>query len=257
MSKQIIKAFPEEQRMVPADTSMYEVLNVSEFFMDTIQGEGVNTGVPAAFLRLQDCTLNCLWCDTTEVWRQGNPYTHEELFQMMEDLGLIRDLDVGDVHLVLTGGSPLKQQMSLINFFETFESKYGFIPYVEIENECVLPPHPSLINYISCWNNSPKLSNSGNSKVARYKPKILKQLSMLDDSWFKFVISKKEDWDEIYEDFVRNAYVFQHQIILMPEGADRETLFRNQEFVVEMAIRHNVRYSTREHVILWDKATGV
>lgn len=258
MSKQIIKAFPEEQRMVPKETSMYEVLNISEFFMDTIQGEGINTGVPAAFLRLQDCTLNCVWCDTTEVWRQGNPYTHEELFSAMEQFDLIdKLLPKKGHHLVLTGGSPLKQQISLINFLESFESKYGFRPFVEIENECTLKPHRSLLGYINCWNNSPKLSSSGNSKVARHKPEIIHELSKLDNAWFKFVISAPEDWQEIQMDFIDTGLIHKSQIILMPEGATRKELHDKAPTVVEMAVDLGVRYSTREHIVLWDFATGV
>ena len=37
-------------------------LQVSEFFSHTIQGEGINIGKPAVFLRMQSCTMNCVWC---------------------------------------------------------------------------------------------------------------------------------------------------------------------------------------------------
>lgn len=64
-------------------------LEVAEFFADTIQGENF-VGYPSTFLRLQHCTQNCVWCDTQEVWRYGNPYTYNELFSMMEEADLIR-----------------------------------------------------------------------------------------------------------------------------------------------------------------------
>ena len=31
---------------------------------ETIQGEGVFTGVPSVFIRLQECAVGCSWCDT-------------------------------------------------------------------------------------------------------------------------------------------------------------------------------------------------
>jgi 7-carboxy-7-deazaguanine synthase len=257
MSKQIIKAHPEEQRVMPMDVSMYDILNVSEFFFDTIQGEGINIGKPAAFLRLQDCTLNCVWCDTTEVWREGNPYTHRELMEKIAAVGLDSKLLRGGQHLVVTGGSPLKQQRQLIRFFEEFQSYFGFTPYVEIENECVLRPLPQLKQYIACWNNSPKLSNSGNSNIARYKPAIIHETASLENSWFKFVISDETDWEEIQSDFIDACLISKKQIILMPEGADRNELILNQQMAVDMAVTHNVRYCSREHIILWDKKTGV
>ncbi|MFW6272198.1 MAG: hypothetical protein ACOC2U_00245 [bacterium] len=440
MSKQLIKAFPEEQRPLP-DKPMTEVLNVSEFFYDTIQGEGINTGVPAIFLRLQDCTLNCIWCfgvkpgrrvprvttlnrsnkkinevkvgdtlltfdektkklvetkvkkvisrkvtkwreikientiyyvtpehpffmtdgslktadklktgdeiyhssskqkmsylmkknnpmydkelvekskintdwqklvalngfkviynkevdittdkyygksygpkelevfnlscapyntylvdnmwvhncDTTEVWRQGNPYSIQELTKKMYDHGVIDRMKHGH-HLVLTGGSPLKQQFQLVKFLEHIEKNFNFKPYVEIENECTLKPHPSFIYHISCWNNSPKLSNSLNTTISRYKPEVLELLSNLTNSWFKFVITEESEWEEIERDFLKPGLILNEQIILMPEGEDRTSLNRSKQLVVEMAIKHSVRYCSREHIVLWDKATGV
>ncbi len=35
---------------------------------ETIQGEGVFTGVPAVFVRLQECPVGCAWCDTKQTW---------------------------------------------------------------------------------------------------------------------------------------------------------------------------------------------
>lgn len=233
-------------------------LEVSEFFCDTIQGEGVNMGSPAAFLRLQHCTLNCAWCDTQEVWKEGNPYSFDELFRLMEDsaFALIGKLWSGQ-HLVITGGSPLKQQMQLINFIEEFIRRYDFKPYIEIENECTIMPAPALIKLVDCWNNSPKLANSGNSNHARFKPKVLATLSMLMNSWFKFVITNEDDWDEIETDFLKTLLMVRQQIILMPQGETRAELEANREGVLQIAIANNVRYSTREHVVIWDKKTGV
>jgi len=257
MIKTLIAAKPDFHKEVEG----LEILEVAEFFYDTIQGEGINTGCPAAFLRLQHCTLNCVWCDTEEVWRQGNPYTFEELFFLMEEWdvhtnSLICKLQQGQ-HLVITGGSPLKQQWNLINFLEVFVKKYGFKPYIEIENECTLRPSLNLIPYIDCWNNSPKLANSRNTSNSRYKPEIIKYFSNLPNSWFKFVISDITNWQEIQKYFLHKGLISYSQIILMPQGATREELEKNREFVVHLAVEKNVRYCTREHIVLWDKKTGV
>jgi len=253
MSTKIIEAFSKNQKNAEGQT---EGLNVSEFFCDTIQGEGRWIGYPAVFLRLQNCTLNCIWCDTTEVWRHGDFYTMEHLFLLMEQNNVITKLESGH-HLVLTGGSPLKQQLSLIEFFIKFQNRYQFVPMAEIENECTLTVHPVLADYIQCWNNSPKLSNSGNSRKARYKPHIISQLAELSNSWFKFVVDCEEDWQEIQMDYLDLKLIKKRQIILMPKGATRVELEQNREMVAEMAIRHSVRYCTREHIVLWDKQTGV
>ena len=249
----MIKANPDF-RKVPPDSK--DFLNISEFFCDTIQGEGINIGQPATFLRLQGCTQSCTWCDSKSIWQFGNPYTYDELFELMIKADLIRKLKRG-CHLVLTGGSPLKQQDSLFRFICKFIEKYEFKPYIEIENECTLFPTSNIISMIDCWNNSPKLSTSGNSKGLRYKPKILKFLSSLQNSWFKFVISKEEDWKEIERDFLSVNLIQKSQVILMPLGSSREELIKNREMVLKIAIGENIRYSSREQINIWDKTVGV
>jgi 7-carboxy-7-deazaguanine synthase len=249
---QIIQAFPDINRPVPV---LRPFLNVAEFFCDSIQGENF-VGVPSAFLRLQGCTCKCTWCDTTEVWHQGNPYTFLELFNLMDNVDLPRKLFEGQ-HLIITGGSPLLQQTHLIEFIKEFINLYEFKPFVEIENECTIMPEEELIKYIDLWNNSPKLENSGVSVKNRYKPEILLTLTTLKNSWFKFVISKKEDWDEIYKFFIQPGYVQKQQIVLMPEGATREELEKHRELVLKIAIENNVRYTDRLHVLYWGKKIGI
>jgi len=254
MIKQIIKA--NKSRVTAPIPEGVPFLNVSEFFFDTIQGEGVNTGCPAAFLRLQNCTMNCFWCDTASVWRHGNAFSIKDLLTMIQDSGLVYKLKFG-MHLVLTGGSPLLQQEMLQIFLIQFEMTFSFLPYLEIENECVIMPSAYMQNEITCWNNSPKLSNSGNWKGLRYNPEVLQALSKLRNSWFKFVVKDEKDVQEIEKDFVQTNYISKSQIILMPQGGDRKELEENRDYVVSLAVENNFRYCTREHVVLWDKMTGV
>ena len=42
-------------------------LKLSELF-SSIQGEGPNAGAPSVFLRLAQCNLHCVWCDTKYTW---------------------------------------------------------------------------------------------------------------------------------------------------------------------------------------------
>ncbi len=195
-------------------------------------------------------------CDSSSVWKYGNLYSFDELFKMMEESGLIEQLKNG-VHLVLTGGSPLRQQKQLESFLIEFFDKFDFLPFIEIENECTLMPSDNIINLIGQWNNSPKLENSENKKKVRYKPEVIKQLSELDNSWFKFVISEEANWNEIEEDFLKPGLIKREQIILMPEGDTREKLTLTQEMAASVAIREGVRFCNREHVVLWNKRTGV
>lgn len=42
---------------------------INEMFQ-TLQGEGVYTGVPAIFIRMQGCPVGCSWCDTKHTWEK-------------------------------------------------------------------------------------------------------------------------------------------------------------------------------------------
>jgi len=254
MVKQIITAYEDFIEYPDVQSKIH--LNVAEFFCDTIQGEGINLGHPASFLRMRDCTLNCTWCDTREVWRTGYSYTLDNIFKLIDDNGLVNKWKQGQ-HLVITGGSPLLQQASLLVFLQTMEERYGGLPYIEIENECVLFPIPKLIKYVQCWNNSPKLASSKNKFEKRYQPEVIHYMSQLQNSWFKFVVSSEEDWNEIDVGFLIPELIDRSQIILMPKGATREELELNRPFVIEMAIENGVRYATREHIVVWDKKTGI
>lgn len=251
MSQQLIKAFSNAPVF---EEHSENYLEVSEFFTDTIQGEGVYTGHPATFLRLKGCTLNCNWCDSKEVWRTGHKYSFRYLFQLLEDYQVIEKLEEGQ-HLVITGGSPLLQQNRLYAFILAFQDTYEFTPFIELENEAVLSPSLGMISVVDCWNNSPKLRSSKN--VGYFKWEILHEMGDLSNSWFKFVITSENDWKEIQANFIDSELIRKDQIILMPEGATREALQKNTAMVVELAIKYNVRYSGREHITLWNEKTGV
>ena len=249
MSRILIRSNPIIERDFVEGSN---VLRVSEFFYDTIQGEGIYVGHPAAFLRLQGCTLNCSYCDTKAIWKNGNPYTFTELFDLM-CTQLVDKLRNGQ-HLVLTGGSPLLQQKNLIVFIERFISAFKFKPFIEVENECILTPVSEFAKYVDCWNNSPKLANSG---MNGFRKIAIKETASLRNSWFKFVVNKEEDWEEINTMYIKSRLIQKHQVILMPEGTNKKELEQNRHLVVDLAIKNNVRYCSREHIVLWDTATGV
>lgn len=251
MPKTLIQQKPTFEKKVEGNKK----LAIAEMFCDTIQGEGITAGKLATFIRLQGCTLLCKWCDTLDVWPEGNEYGFIELLKLFEENDLRRKFLAREQHLVLTGGSPLKQQDRLIEFLDLFGTLYGFYPYIEVENEAVLKPKFRLTQIVSQWNNSPKLSNSGMKERVRIKPDVLKYTAGLNNSWFKFVVSSKEDWNEIEKDFL--PHISLEQVILMPEGQTQDELNKKREFVADLAISKGVRFSDRLQVTIWNKKTGV
>ncbi|MEC6815980.1 7-carboxy-7-deazaguanine synthase QueE [Photobacterium toruni] len=97
----------------------FYVYKINEVF-ETIQGEGVFTGVPAIFVRLQICPVGCSWCDTKQTWTAETEdlVSVERIMVKTEDSPLWTQLDANDIikllidqgytakHVVITGGEP-------------------------------------------------------------------------------------------------------------------------------------------------------
>lgn len=92
---------------------------VNEMF-ETIQGEGVFTGVPAVFVRLQQCPVGCAWCDTQQTW-QAEEKNQQSFAQIIVKTGespnwcsasaeqivaMYQSQAYTAKHIVITGGEP-------------------------------------------------------------------------------------------------------------------------------------------------------
>lgn len=235
-------------------------LRVSEMFY-SLQGEGRYIGIPAIFLRLAGCNVGCSFCDTKSIWTKHENYTFDQLAKYFEEpiIGnkcAIELLKERNTHLVITGGSPLLQQDALIDFLDYFMSTYHFIPIIEMENECTIKAKEELLIKVFCWNNSPKLSNSGVRFEDRFKYDALIQMRNTANSWFKFVINSPADIQEIKRTYIAQKIIRQDQVILMPEGATREELNSKRTMVAQWALVNGFMYSDRLQVILWNDKVG-
>ncbi|MDY5824276.1 MAG: 7-carboxy-7-deazaguanine synthase QueE [Candidatus Coprenecus sp.] len=258
MSRYIIS--PGQGYETASTHSTEPVLRICELFTDAFQGEGVYTGHPAIFLRLAGCHLNCKWCDTKDIWQSSTTLSVDSLISLFIRESLVDKLSRG-FHLVITGGSPLLQQDSLTKFIVGLRKCAENI-FIEMENDASLtitPQNEALLALVDCWNNSPKLASSGIPLERRYNPKAILQLGRAGtEHWFKFVISKEEEWNEIEELFLGPSLIKREKIILMPQGQTiRELTPQVKRKIAELAVGKGVRFSTRLHIDLYDDLKGV
>ncbi len=231
-------------------------IRVSETFY-SIQGEGPTVGVPAVFIRLQGCNLNCgsqsgSWvCDTVDVWKKGTQYSIADFFQdIMEKYN---HAFLAGAHLVMTGGEPLLQQAAMSEFINQFNQK----PYIEVETNGTIAPNDALIPLIDQWNVSPKLTNSGEPVDKRINTTSLEWFSMQPNSVFKFVVANTDDIDEINTSFPWVCALPIRQKYIMPAADSRELLHNQYATIIEQSKAYGYSLSQRFHLSVWDQKTGI
>ncbi len=113
----------------------------------SIQGEGVNIGVPTVFLRLALCNLRCDWCDTKYTW-DWDQYEYEKEVRDMSLSAVEEEIRrFGCRHLVITGGEPLMQARQMVPLAQSLKKLDYFI---EVEtNGTLVPPR----EFSSWWTN--------------------------------------------------------------------------------------------------------
>ncbi len=101
---------------------------------ETIQGEGVFTGVPAVFVRLQECPVGCAWCDTKQTWHAEleDEQSFDQVILKSADsptwckataqqiVAMYQAQGYTAKHIVITGGEPCIYD--LVPLTEAFES---------------------------------------------------------------------------------------------------------------------------------------
>ncbi len=227
---------------------------LSELFV-SLQGEGVSTGFPAAFVRLGNCNLTCSYCDTAYTWDDSRFDLHEELRVMgvSEVAEWISQNAPGRV--ILTGGEPLLQQNKLERLFAAVDALTPSPIFFEVETNGTVPPSPVLRKRINQWNVSPKLSSSGETEDRRLILGVLQEFASLAHASFKFVVGEERELAEL-EEVIRRFDLPRDRVLLMPEARTKEQLRNRGPQVASWASRERYRYSNRLHLELYDGRRG-
>ncbi len=243
---------------------MKKKLAISEVFY-SIQGEGKTVGIPSVFVRLGGCNLMCggmgtqfdgelhneaEWrCDSIEVWMKAQSKELNEILPK-DCIEAIKN----DAHIVLTGGEPMMQQKGLESFITYIKENINDKPFFEVETNGTILPSDFLLKEVSLWNCSPKLRNSGMDLEMTFKPEVIKCLNKYN-TIFKFVLNAEKEWNEIKKHYL--PIVDKRKVYLMPAGENQELLNGNKLKIVNLAIENYLNFTTRLHIEIWNKKTGV
>ena len=210
-------------------------MEISEVFL-SLQGEGVDIGLPTVFVRTSRCNLQCNWCDTTYSWDPGEERSVASILEEVESYGIRR--------VCISGGEPMLQAKDVTELVQELESrKYEVI----IETNGSIDLDEVLRGELTRFCMDLKCPSSGMqdrnlfTNVAKMRP----------DDVLKFVIAHQEDYIFAKKMLERNkpncAVVFQPV-----GGLDLRDL---AERVLED--RLDVRVLLQLHRFIWGDLRGV
>lgn len=186
-------------------------LLINELFA-SIQGEGVQTGIPMFFIRLQGCEVGCYFCDTKHSWRKSiasnSPYKFRDESFIIDE---IKKHNKNIYWVCITGGEPLEQDIShLLTELEL----NGYMSHVETSGTALGGDHASYIDTIDWLALSPKDLFSKKKTLDVWK-KLANEI--------KVVVTKESDID-YYIDNYYNYTDTEKPLIFQPVDNDQKLI---------------------------------
>jgi len=210
-----------------------EHMKINEIFT-SIQGEGINIGIPMTFVRVTGCNLRCKWCDTQYAYEEGQEMSLDEIYLKVEELGIPR--------VCITGGEPLiyKEITKLITKFVDD----GF--FVQLQTNGSKTIQEMLCDENLCISMDIKCPSSGMHNRMDFSN--IELLSPYDE--LKFVIADENDL--AYAKKIIEEYKPKTNVVFQPVyGTDIKMI---ADAVVEEKL--NVRVLPQLHKLIWGEVRG-
>lgn len=216
------------------------MLPINEVF-ETIQGEGIFTGVPAIFLRLQGCPIGCSWCDTKHTWNidvankieindvlakkaESDKYTELDEAQI---LALFKTQQYQAKHVVITGGEPCMYDLNLLTSM-LHDAGYS----TQIETSGTFAVKTSLDTWVTV---SPKVNMQGGYSV------LTEALDRADE--IKHPVAMQKHIDELDALLKQRTSEDECEVCLQPISQQA----RATELAMQTCIERNWRLSIQMH----------
>ena len=158
-----------------ATADLDKLLKITEIFY-SLQGEGLTSGLPTAFIRLTGCPLRCRYCDTAYAFSGG------ESLPIGQIIGQVNSYKTP--HVTVTGGEPLAQSNCLTLL--TALCDQNFQVSLETSGERDIGPVDPRVTKVM------DLKTPGSGEAHRNRLENIPLLSPVDQ--VKFVIGDREDY---------------------------------------------------------------
>lgn len=213
-------------------------MKISEIFY-SLQGEGLEIGLPTVFVRLFACDLRCTWCDTMYAV-EGRDFSDHTVPEVIDEIGQHECKRV-----CITGGEPLIQAKEVEELATELLNK-GYSILLETSGHKMPPP--------VLWTESCIISMDCKcpSSCMHEKMDFDLFLRLRPKDQLKFVIQDEADYE--YARAILNRYNIQANIIFQPtHGSELAWI---TEKVIEDKLDH-IRVLPQLHKIIWGNKRGV
>lgn len=219
-------------------------MRIAEIY-PSVQGEGLLTGVPSAFVRTSGCNLRCWFCDTPYTsWEpEGDDRPVDEILAEVERIALD--------HVVVTGGEPMLWA-ELVPLTEGLRQR-GLHVTIETAGTLFLPVACDLMSI------SPKLSNSAPNEQrdarwharherSRHVPEVVERLMQDYEYQLKFVVDSLSDCEEVEGYLAALSNLDRARAMLMPQGTEADDLARKADWLEPYCAAHGLTYCPRRQI---------
>ncbi|MCK4443218.1 MAG: radical SAM protein [Thermoplasmata archaeon] len=201
----------------------------------SIQGEGLDMGLPTVFVRASGCPLKCKWCDTLYAFSEGEEISIEEILKQVQSYGVSR--------VCLTGGEPLAQK----DFYKLLQALLDAEYFVSVETSGAIP-----IERTPCVDNLRIVLDIKCPSSEMHEKMEFSNIELLGPGdELKLVIADKKDYE--YAKGIVEKYKPICSIVMQPVwGKEIKELV---EWVLDDNL--NARVLPQLHKIVWGEKRGV
>lgn len=206
-------------------------MKINELFL-SIEGEGLDSGIPTTFIRTTGCNLRCKWCDTEYSYYEGEEMTLEEILKKCKSFYAKR--------ISITGGEPLVQGIESVKLMKLL-LKNGFKVQLQTNGSLDIKDVPKGVNIAM----DIKCPASGMSDKILYNNLDLIKLT---DSVI-FVISDTKDYN-FAKNVVKKYKLEKSTNVLFQPVCEKKGFMKE---IVENILKDKlyVKIGLQLHVLVW------
>jgi 7-carboxy-7-deazaguanine synthase len=203
-------------------------MKINEIFF-SIQGEGVQMGIPTVFIRTTGCNLRCAWCDTQYAFSNGKEMNIDRLMHTIKKYPT--------KYVCITGGEPLLQKETVTLVNKLLEKGYKV---------CIETNGSISIKELSCMENLLTSLDIKCPSSGMHEKMDFSNIELLCSSdQLKFVIADENDY-EYAKDVIKKYQPICNIIFTPVDGTNIKPL---AEKVLKDSLE--VRVLPQLHKIIW------